>query len=394
MVMYQLALQATIALAIPLIEGFEGVETNAYVDNVGVPTICAGMTRYPDGSPVRIGDKCSRPVCRAYLQTMIEEKYIPKLMNIPGWERLGKCRRAALVSFAWNLGPNFYGRDGFESISEVLRAGAKNPEEYRRMPEVLGLYTKAKGVELEGLKIRRAEEGRVWSREDDGEMIFSCSIATFLQKAPISSRYLSSEGRQGIEPGETIEVVAADSLPASPYQWITIKGSGERWTVYQPHWLVKAEGEEVEPVEGGPIDWSNFNQRITKYLTVGEVLQWDSRRRPSNGSKEEEEIISLAKQFDLIREAWGGPIGVVSGYRPDAVNREVGGVAASYHIRGMALDVYPVGESCKAFHKWLSRRWTGGLGDGCSRGFVHIDTRDEGRFAPRADARPCCVWSY
>ena len=99
MVTYQLALQATIALAIPLIEGFEGVETNAYVDNVGVPTICAGMTKYPDGSPVRIGDKCSRPVCRAYLQTMIEEIYIPKLMNIPGWERLGKCRRAALVSF-------------------------------------------------------------------------------------------------------------------------------------------------------------------------------------------------------------------------------------------------------------------------------------------------------
>ncbi len=392
--MYQLALQGTLVLAIALIEQFEGVETNAYLDKVGVPTICAGMTKYPDGSPVRMGDTCSNPVCRAYLQTMIEEEYIPRLMAIPGWDKLGKCRKAALLSFAWNLGPNFYGSSGFESITRVLSDGANNPEEYKKVPDILNLYTKANGVELEGLKIRRKKEGQYWIREDDGTMIFSCNIATFLQKAAISSRYLSSEGKQGIEPGETIEVVATDSLPASPYQWVTLKGSGEKWTVYQPHWVVKTEGEVVEPVVGEPIDWGNFNARVSKYLSVGEILQWDLRRRPDNSSQVEKEILATAAQFDLLREAWGGPIGVASGYRPDAVNREVGGVAASYHIRGMALDVYPVGESCSTFHKWLSRRWTGGLGDGCHLGFVHIDTRDEGRFSPRADGRPCCIWSY
>ena len=46
----------------------------------------------------------------------------------------------------------------------------------------------------------------------------------------------------------------------------------------------------------------------------------------------------------------------------------------------MALDIYPVGESCAVFYKWLAKRWTGGLGDGCHKGFVHIDTRDNGEF--------------
>ena len=392
--MYQLALGGTLALATVLIEQFEGVEKHAYTDGVGVPTICAGLTRYPDGSPVRMGDTCSEPVCRAYLQSMIEENYVPRLMAIPGWDRLGKCRKAVLLSFAWNLGPNFYGSSGFESITKALDAGARNPEEYKKIPDILNLYTRAGGVELQGLKIRRAEEGRIWAREDDGTMIYNCNISTFLQKAPINSRFLSSEGRQGIEPGESIEVVATDSIPASAYQWVTLKGNGERWTVFRPHWTVKAEGEEVEPKEDDPIDWSNFNAHVGKYLTVGEVLQWDSRRRPDNGSDVETQLLILAEQFDLLREAWGGPVGVVSGYRPEAINRDIGGVPGSYHVRGMALDVYPEGESCSMFYKWISKRWNGGLGDGCSRGFVHLDTRDGGGFAPLADGRPCCVWSY
>lgn len=394
MVMHPAVLQGTLALAVLLIEKFEGIETRAYLDRVNVPTICAGLTRYPDGTPVFLGDTCSEPVCRAYLETKIEQEYIPSLMKIPGWDRLGKCRKAVLLSFAWNLGPNFYGKPGFESISYVLNQGASNPEAYEKIPSVLKLYTKANGVELEGLRIRRLEEGRIWQQENDGTMFFHCNIATFLQKAPISSKYLSNEGKQGVEPGETIEVVATDTIPASAHQWVTLKGSGERWTVYRPHWTVRAEQNEPEPVEGGPIDWDNFNAKVSKYLTVGEVLQWDKRRRPDNGSEVERELLTLAEQFDLTREAWGGPLGVVSGYRPEDVNREIGGVPASYHIRGMALDVYPIGESCAMFYKWMSKRWTGGLGDGCNLGFVHMDIRHGGRFHPRADGRPCCIWTY
>ena len=86
--------------AIQLIERFEGVEEDAYLDQVGVATIGAGMTKYPDGSFVRLGDHCSKQVCRGYLESMIENEYIPALAAIPGWTRLGPARQAVLISFA------------------------------------------------------------------------------------------------------------------------------------------------------------------------------------------------------------------------------------------------------------------------------------------------------
>ena len=45
-------------------------------------------------------------------------------------------------------------------------------------------YTKANGVELEGLKIRRQKEGELWECENDGIMEFKCLISSFLKKAP------------------------------------------------------------------------------------------------------------------------------------------------------------------------------------------------------------------
>ena len=45
------------------------------------------------------------------------------------------------------------------------------------MPEVLMRYTKANGVELEGLRVRRQKEGELWKCEDDGVMEFKCLIS-------------------------------------------------------------------------------------------------------------------------------------------------------------------------------------------------------------------------
>lgn len=43
--------------------------------------------------------------------------------------------------------------------------------------------------------------------------------------------------------------------------------------------------------------------------------------------------------LDPLREAWGGPINVTSGYRCSALNRAVGGAARSQHLLGQAADV-------------------------------------------------------
>lgn len=43
--------------------------------------------------------------------------------------------------------------------------------------------------------------------------------------------------------------------------------------------------------------------------------------------------------LDPLREAWGRPITVSSGYRCPALNAAVGGARNSHHIRGMAADI-------------------------------------------------------
>jgi len=395
MEIHLLMIQGTLALSMGLIEKFEGIEESAYVDSVGVPTICAGLTRYPDGAPVRSGDVCSKPVCQAYLKGMLENEFIPKLARIPGWERLGRCRQSVLVSFAWNMGSNFYDHQGFETISKVLKDGAKNPEAYELMPEALNLYNMADGIRLEGLAKRRQMEADIWMGESDGVRVLDCVNDTYLKRAPLPSEWLSELALRPFKTGETLRVVATDEIPADSHEWVTLEGSGERWTIYKPHWWTRPE-HHVEVFDSGEddVDWDDFDAPVSKYLTVGEVLQNDARRKPDKGSEEELAVMSLAKQFDAIREAWGGPLGVTSGYRPEPINKEVGGRPGSFHAKGMALDIYPVGESCSVFYKWISRRWSGGLGDGCRKGFIHLDTRDHGKFSSRGGLTPCCTWGY
>lgn len=43
--------------------------------------------------------------------------------------------------------------------------------------------------------------------------------------------------------------------------------------------------------------------------------------------------------LDPLREAWGRPITVTSGYRCPRLNKAVGGVASSQHTKGEAADI-------------------------------------------------------
>ena len=382
----------TLSLATRLIEEFEGIELNAYLDPVGIPTICAGLTRYPNGEPVRMGDVCDHKICKRHLEELLRREYVPSAECIPGWDRLGPKRQAVLLSFAWNLGAKFYGAVGFETITRVLRDGATRPEIYQQMPQALELYTKAGGKTLAGLVNRRRREGGIWREEDDGTMKFIAQQDTLLKKAPIDSHYLSDAGKKPVSKGELISFSKLDEIPADSHAWVSLLGSGERWAIFTPHWL--EEQAKPAPTPAPRVDWSDFSCPVGKYITVGEVLQYDARRRPKAGSAEERAIIEICKQFDAIRSAWSGPLGVTSGYRPEPINSQVGGVPGSYHVKGMALDIYPVGESLQKFHQWLVQRWSGGYGDGRPKGFIHIDTRNGGKFSARAGVKPAAIWDY
>lgn len=139
------------------------------------------------------------------------------------------------------------------------------------------------------------------------------------------------------------------------------------------------------------IDWTNFNAPVSKYFTVGELLRYDRRRIP-NSTEVKVNIFKLCQELDKIREAWGKPIGVSSGYRPPAVNRACGGARYSQHLTGNAADIFPIGGNIYEFQKWLDKRWYGALGRGSTRGFVHIDSRNNKGFNSGGSKGP--RWNY
>ena len=82
--------------------------------------------------------------------------------------------------------------------------------------------------------------------------------------------------------------------------------------------------------------------------------------------------------LDPIREAWGGPIIVNSGYRCPELNKAVGGAQYSYHMKGMAADIRPKnGLVYKLYELIVYLFSTGQLGiTECyidrKRGYIHI----------------------
>ena len=81
-----------------------------------------------------------------------------------------------------------------------------------------------------------------------------------------------------------------------------------------------------------------------KYFTFEELTASATARRmgiPNIPSWRERENLRLLvdEVLDPLRDAWGKPVIVTSGYRCAMLNRIVGGAANSQHTTGMAADI-------------------------------------------------------
>ncbi len=86
---------------------------------------------------------------------------------------------------------------------------------------------------------------------------------------------------------------------------------------------------------------------------------------------------NLIAALEQIRAQAKSPIRVTSGYRPPAYNAAVGGEANSYHMDGLAADIYCDGLSTKALYDICDSLVGdgGGVGYYPTQGFVHVDVR-------------------
>ena len=113
---------------------------------------------YPDtGKPIKIGDTLTPEQGEQQIKAFFN-KMTPQLEKIPDWDNMDAGKQAAIMSFAYNVGPGFYKSKGFETISGHLER-----KEWDKVPDALKLYNKAGGKVLGGLVKRREEEGKMWS---------------------------------------------------------------------------------------------------------------------------------------------------------------------------------------------------------------------------------------
>lgn len=81
-----------------------------------------------------------------------------------------------------------------------------------------------------------------------------------------------------------------------------------------------------------------------KYFTLDELIQSDTAKKKGidntpNEIQKQNLILLIDNILDPLREAYGKPIKVNSGFRCEALNKAVGGASTSEHRNGMASDI-------------------------------------------------------
>jgi hypothetical protein len=90
--------------------------------------------------------------------------------------------------------------------------------------------------------------------------------------------------------------------------------------------------------------------QLSKNLTLAEVIRSESAKRKGISNEPTSEHLENFKKlaekvFQPIREHFGVPIHISSGYRSKALNAAIGGSATSQHCSGEAIDIDMDGSS-------------------------------------------------
>jgi hypothetical protein len=84
--------------------------------------------------------------------------------------------------------------------------------------------------------------------------------------------------------------------------------------------------------------------KLSKYVSLAEVTRSDTAKRKGISNEPTPEHLENLKVicedvFDKVREHFGVPLFISSGYRSAALNKAIGGSATSDHNLGRALDL-------------------------------------------------------
>lgn len=188
---------------------------------------------------------------------------------------------------------------------------------------------------------------------------------------------------------EAVEMMKAMGFdPAGPVH-LSFDGSahGECVRLYQEAFAGASFKEWLEP-DGicGP-----------KTLATIERWGWHLSRhftgREFRDRREGKTIVSrhLVFGLNILRDRFGAPIRIISGYRTARSNEAVGGAKRSYHMYGLAADVSPHQDLAMV----LKLRVFSGIGTYPRSGVGHVDVRHAApEFGSGATVDRPARWSY
>lgn len=132
-----------VALSVAVIKPWEGLETRAYPDIVGVWTLCYGETK-----GIRPGMTATPAQCEAMLQERVHKDfYLPLTACIAGFDRKPIGWQAAAISLAYNVGTGAVCRS---TAARLAREGR-----YRESCQAMTAFNRAGGKVVRGLVLRR-----------------------------------------------------------------------------------------------------------------------------------------------------------------------------------------------------------------------------------------------
>jgi lysozyme len=241
---------------VTLIKEFEKCHLTAYPDpKTGARpyTIGWGSTRKKDGSSFRLGESITQQEADDLFQYQLETEFLPALQSIPHYSSMNEEQVGALLSFAYNLGPRFYGAQGFATITRRLRN-----REWDLVPDAIFLY-RDPGTNIEaGLKRRRVAEGALWSKGTEKHKMTKRQIIalqnTVLKKEPIQSYQLSFNQKKEVPRGKGYQIL--NIIDEGTHSKVTLDYGAGVWYIYNPHW-------ELTPVNG-VTETPNSSSRILK----------------------------------------------------------------------------------------------------------------------------------
>ena len=299
--------------AIRLIQEFEGCHRldpadgriHAYPDPLthAEPwSIGWGTTVYPNGRRVAAGDSITQEQAdQALLAFLQHNTWEPISRAIPYWGEMHDLMRSALCSFSYNLGSGFYGAEGFDTISRVLR-----DRQWQAVPDALLLYVNPGSSVEAGLRRRRTAEGDLWRQglaqlaspgsasadpaatgsaqtaagSTSGSLLFEAITTTFLKKENLDSTQLAPHQLVEVEKGRRWKCESLLTREGNSQQVRLAYGAGD-WWIYAPHWRqmgAAPAGAEAE-TPGSP-QVGGFSGHGERDLPVPYLSQLDNTYNP------------------------------------------------------------------------------------------------------------------